>query len=632
MWVRASILILLICILSACSTTRACNPVEMQPDHGQVLERFPGTEAGLPRSAMIAGALPADAGNLLARSASAGPVNGGIMLNSDADTSSWVIWGWYGLSSTVFPERIKLSLQAQDEPVHILLADFALKRWRTYGPVEGAEIELAPQDFCDRVIGRDGLFYVAVLASGGSQPIVNGVELSTSNIIEMPAPALWTTASQGGYPSEIHVDWEPTPLSSGWTMRREDCGRGTYSEIPVECCSYIDQDVEPGRIYRYSVVNNNLHGEASSGPPALGYAGTISGARLTGLLQYDDDHPAAGISLQLGNGMLVGSTDWQGRFRFSGVSPGLWTLWLLADGQRRKLGQYAFSGADVDAGEILLSRDGTPQLGWHWIYPPQNLYVSSATDDSVTLKWDSAERATTYEVYRGRFTDPYWAELQASTELTSIALLDQGNGQYYYWVRSREELPGFMRVSAVGRACGHLFPDKGLLPDTIYAVPDRTQVLAGEEVTFTVKAHKTAHPLNFVNSVRVTFEEGNDFVAGSFNPGSVGGSSDTVDGLWKLVAPTDGFLPVDSEVLGQQDPINGRCVIDFNVTPLGGSEVLNATGELFNFRLRVYTDVTMSFQTSNDLLRTYYSDGTQMHENVWTHDDNMGMPVVRVID
>ncbi|MCB1217055.1 fibronectin type III domain-containing protein [bacterium] len=633
MWVRTSILTIILCMLSACAGRQPQLAGQPGPAPEQILSVLPGIASEQPRAAMIAGAQPADANNLLARSASAGPVGSSMMLNSSAEVSSWALWGWYGLNSTVFPERIRISLSTPEEDCHVLLADFAMKRWRTLGPLQGSVIEISPAEHCDRVLGRDGVFYVAILASDGSRPVISGISIVTGNDIEMPAPVLWCTASQGSQPDRINLAWEASPLSSAWTLRRvrladpED-----LTELAVECCSYVDEDVIPGELYSYSVVCANLHGSAASGPPVLGHAGQLSGARLSGSLHYDSSHPAAGIPLQLGNGLLISSSGSDGSFSFAGLSPGLWTLWRCDSQPRVQLGQFVVSSADVSTGAITLARGGTPQLGWHWIYPPQNLHVSASTDDSVTLKWQEAERATRYEVLRGRFTDPYWAELQAVTELNSIALTNQGNGQYYYWVRSREELDGFTRISAVGQACGHLFPDKGLLPDTIYAIPDRTSVAAGEIVTFTVMVHETAHPLNFVNSVRVTFEEGNQYVSGSFNPGSVGGGVDKADGIWQYVDPADGFLPLDSEVLGQQDPVNGRSAIDFNVTPLGGSEIELATGALFNFRLRIHTDVTLSFQTSNELLRTYYSDGSQQHENVWTHDDNMGMPVVRVVN
>jgi hypothetical protein len=637
MYGRACLVLICLCGIAACSAGQPALdavsyvPAEL-PGAAQVQTELPQPNELSSRTAMIAGNLPADCDNVLVHHPSAAPLKDRVSLHSTTSQTSWAAWGWYGLSASVFPERIAVSMLSEEEPYYVMLADFAMQRWRSYGPCKGGDLQLDPGEFCDQVLGRDGTFYVVILAADGSRPSVSGVQLLTSNVLEQPARIGWTTASYGSLSGSIQVDWEAVGNAGEWTLLRSRVDDpADLVQIPVNCCSHLDSTVQPGVAYHYRVQAANLQGIAPPGPRALGMAGPVTGLSLSGILEYDESHPAAGVELQLGNGSLISSTNADGHFRFDGLSAGLWTLWRVDSQPRSKLGQYQINDIECDTGNIALSTAGTVPLDWYWIYPPQNLTVGNTTPDSITLRWDPAQYATVYEVYRGRFGDPYWAELQDVTELTSIALLEQGSGIYYYWIRSREEREGFSRVSAVGRPVGHSFSDKGLLPDTIYAIPDRTEVQAGEIVTYTVLVHQTASPLNFINSVRVTFEDGNIYVPGSFNPGSVGGSANKADGIWSLVDPKDGFLQIDAKLLSQGLADHGRVTLDFNVTPLKGRQISNATGALFNFQLIANTDINLSFQTANGLLRTYYSDGTQQHEHTWKYDDNMGQPVVRVL-
>lgn len=636
MFGRAFPILICLCGCIACSAIPAGPPALPEsaapPAAAQVQSELPQFSELNNRSAMIAGAESASSDNVLVHHPSAAPLKDRVSLHSTASQTSWAAWGWYGLSASVYPERIEVSMLSEDQPYYVMLADFAMRRWRSYGPCKGGNLLLSPAEFCDQVLGRDGTFYVVILAADGSRPAVSGVHLETSNVMEQPGRVGWTTASYGSLPGAIQIDWEAVGNAGEWTLLRSPVDDpASVVEIPAICCSHLDTSVQPGVAYHYRVQAANMQGSARPGPRVLGLAGSAEGLSLSGRLEYDQSHPAAGMELQLGNGSLISSTDADGGFRFRGLSPGLWTLWRIDSQPRVKLGQFQVNELDCIAGSIKLSTEGTVPLDWYWIYPPSELQVGNTTPDSITLNWEPAQYATGYEVYRGRFGDPFWAELQDVTELTSIALFEQGSGLYYFWIRSIEERDGFSRVSAVSSPVGHNFSDKGLLPDTIYAVPDRTEVHAGEIVTYTVMVHQTASPLNFINSVRVTFEDGNVYVPGSFNPGSVGGSANKADGIWSLVDPKDGFLQVDAKLLSQGLADHGRVTLDFNVTPLKGRQINQATGALFNFQLIANTDINLSFQTANGLLRTYYSDGTQQHEHTWLYDDNMGQPAVSVL-
>jgi len=94
-----------------------------------------------------------------------------------------------------------------------------------------------------------------------------------------------------------------------------------------------------------------------------------------------------------------------------------------------------------------------------------------------------------------------------------------------------------------------------------------------------------------------------------------------VDGFWSnmsgisngdfLLAPDSFYSPVDAG--------GGLTGLDFNVTPLGGSDVATGSGALFNFGATFTTPgtYTLGFQQTNVVNRTYYQDANQAPDYFW---------------
>ncbi|MBN2081917.1 PKD domain-containing protein [bacterium] len=150
--------------------------------------------------------------------------------------------------------------------------------------------------------------------------------------------------------------------------------------------------------------------------------------------------------------------------------------------------------------------------------------------------------------------------------------------------------------------------------DSLAAIPQQTMVAYGTDVTVVVAANATAYPFQYLNGCGVTMETGNDYVAGSLNVGSPGGAQKDADGVWAAIAPLDILLPYDWQIVGS-DIGGGRQRIDFNVIPIGGTQLTFATGDLFNFQLHVTSNVTLGFQEFETVKRTYYSDGDATEYN-----------------
>jgi hypothetical protein len=162
--------------------------------------------------------------------------------------------------------------------------------------------------------------------------------------------------------------------------------------------------------------------------------------------------------------------------------------------------------------------------------------------------------------------------------------------------------------------------------DTLYAIPMTETAQVGEPVTVLVATGPTAHPYEYMNGVGLTMPSdgkyiggdpahgGTGDVPGTFNLGAPGGNAGSVDGFWTAMAPSGGFLlPPDNFIQSvDAQPAAGSQRFDFNVTPLGGSNQITASGALFNAQFRFSTagTKTFGFQQLQSVKRTYYSDDT----------------------
>ncbi|MDQ3023193.1 MAG: hypothetical protein M3R04_02225 [bacterium] len=178
-----------------------------------------------------------------------------------------------------------------------------------------------------------------------------------------------------------------------------------------------------------------------------------------------------------------------------------------------------------------------------------------------------------------------------------------------------------------------------LVADTLYAIPLDTDIFAGERVRIVVATGDPANPFQYMTGVRVTVDQAADAlyvgaggtgdVPGSFNVGLPGGQTGDVDGFWTAMNPS-GFLLAPDSFIQRSDAGGGPHCFDFNVTPLGGSDVADGEGALFNFELEFPNDGTykLGFQDLNIVSRTYYQDGNMAPDYFWgdISNDHEGVP------
>jgi hypothetical protein len=152
-------------------------------------------------------------------------------------------------------------------------------------------------------------------------------------------------------------------------------------------------------------------------------------------------------------------------------------------------------------------------------------------------------------------------------------------------------------------------------------------------VTVVVATGVPANPFQYLTGCRLCAptESNMDYVAGTFNVGAPGGAVTGIDGFWTAMNPT-GTPPFlnPSDFLARSDTGDGRWGIDVNVTPVGGSEVTNASGALFNIGVSFGAAGTwpLTFQQTETVNRTYYQDANQTPDYFWSDisNDHPGIP------
>ncbi|MCB1219433.1 MAG: hypothetical protein H7A35_10545 [Planctomycetales bacterium] len=166
-----------------------------------------------------------------------------------------------------------------------------------------------------------------------------------------------------------------------------------------------------------------------------------------------------------------------------------------------------------------------------------------------------------------------------------------------------------------------------LEPDTLYAIATSDRTSAGGNVRVVVATGDTANPFQYVNGCGVVCENGASYASTTFDVGNPDdtpdvGSANPIDGVWGDMGATSFLLAPDNFITGK-DLGNGSSRTDFNVTPLGGSDI-TANGILFSFEYTFASAGTyhLGFEAVNIVSRTYYTDASQSEDFFWSDISN----------
>ena len=159
-----------------------------------------------------------------------------------------------------------------------------------------------------------------------------------------------------------------------------------------------------------------------------------------------------------------------------------------------------------------------------------------------------------------------------------------------------------------------------LAADTLYALATAGSASAGGNVRIAVATGDTANSFQYMNGCGVTCESGASYNKKSFDTGDIDGDTEPgapIDGVWADMGASDFLLPNDSFIVGT-DIGGGISRTDFNVTPLGGSDI-TANGLLFSFEYTFASAGTynLGFEAVNVVSRTYYQDSSAATDFFW---------------
>ncbi|MCB1216138.1 hypothetical protein KDL44_02015 [bacterium] len=166
-----------------------------------------------------------------------------------------------------------------------------------------------------------------------------------------------------------------------------------------------------------------------------------------------------------------------------------------------------------------------------------------------------------------------------------------------------------------------------LANDTLYAIATSSSTSTGSTVRIAVATGDTANNFQYLNGCGVVCENGASYAPTTFDVGNPDGTPDVgsanpIDGVWADMGATSFLLAPDNFITGT-DLGNGSSRTDFNVTPLGGSDI-TANGILFSFEYTFTSEGTyhLGFEAVNIVSRTYYTDASQSEDFFWSDISN----------
>ncbi|GEM_PF-2835096 len=141
-----------------------------------------------------------------------------------------------------------------------------------------------------------------------------------------------------------------------------------------------------------------------------------------------------------------------------------------------------------------------------------------------------------------------------------------------------------------------------LLPDTLYAIPLKTQVQVDEPVIVVVASGVLPNPFRDASMISLTVEPGAQF--GDSSPGTPGGDGE--DGIW---SPLGTSTVHAFSYLG--DNGDGLQRLEVTLLPFDGTEIIGAAGSLFCVECTFDSPGTYTFgfkEITGIVKRTYYTD------------------------
>lgn len=559
-------------------------------------------------------------------SANADINQGALRLESPANGMAWALWGWYGLSAADYPVSVTVTLREGEDEYWIAIWDFVSGCWTHAGPYVEPVTVITPPDLTKRAISAGGTFYVVVLTHDGNERHFESLSVTTGSGEPLPDRPRWLTATDGAFPDQIEVDWHESVDASSFRLIRWQHGIDESNAVELNAAldapPYMDSTVSIEQLYYYRVFAANATGGTRGSTLDIDHAGSFESAwQVSGTAirhRIVPPYPLPfGCELKIADYNYMCGTGPEGTYVFPGIQEGTYQVWLVTSNSQVSIGHATVDDSDAVGPNYTGSLHTAPDYEWYWLFPVSGLELTETGFNDATLFWSPTQWATEYRVYRAASGDQTEGVLLDTVAEASCELLDQPEGEYYYWVQAVDSSIEPQRETMWSGPVSFLSlqpPEPGKL----YAIPSTTTASVGETVT--VLIYSGEFPLdaqfNFLDGAGLTVNEGADYVDLSYNVGAVGGNADESDGIWETMNPIPvGYIMPQDWMMSwkalHDNPTMGR--IDLHVCAIGGSNVTNG-GCLLNLGLEFESPgtYTLGFQFFEDVERTRYSDATSV--------------------
>jgi len=284
----------------------------------------------------------------------------------------------------------------------------------------------------------------AAKSSAGAYESAYSYSTTGRRAVTLSAPA-GLSATDGTYTNKISTSWQSVSLASHYRVYRATSSTGTKTALSSwqTSLSYEDTTATIGQTYYYWVQAAT----SSSGANASDYSASDSGFRglssPSGVSASDGAHTDK-VSISWNS--VSGATHYRGYRATSSTGSktelGSWQTSTSYDDTSVSAGvtYYYWVQAAVDSSGGKASGYSSSDSGWRAVAPPATPDGVSASyntyDNKITLSWNSASGAASYEVWRSTGTSSSTAtrikDSLSGTSYTDISV--SAGAVYYYWI------------------------------------------------------------------------------------------------------------------------------------------------------------------------------------------------------
>lgn len=266
-------------------------------------------------------------------------VENSLVLNPGDEHLAWAIYRFSDLQD-LRPQVLSIEAFPEEwgDEYWVGVANYTLMTWEWFGPADLIEYEVLLGDSDDRYVTHLGNFYFVIVLHSGNvyQHLQSTLLLSGYDHPIPPGPPHNLVASDGEFPDQVRVHWEPGAGACGYEVWRSSTQHdpppgtdGGWMLIgTTEATHFVDFEVMPGVTYWYkarsfcdggvSEFSNIDSGFAAGGPPPP------HDHSIHGYVRNAEQHGVDGVTIYVigPNGVATTETNVYGHYYVDELGPG----------------------------------------------------------------------------------------------------------------------------------------------------------------------------------------------------------------------------------------------------------------------------------------------------------------------